>query len=167
MLARACVLAFTVALFGASPAPSTVAVPSVALHAMYTVETNKLGQVVRVVSAQASKDERFNTVTRGNAMQAFIRRPDGTAVAGVYKLIYDYSPTTKDVHRDVQLVRAGGVDPNAKGAVVVELEKAKSHPEASPDPLQEAKKATAAGANSNLPDFSHIVSSPQPSASDK
>jgi hypothetical protein len=142
-------------------------VPIVPLHAVYTVETNKLGQVVRVVSAQATKDGRFNTVTRGNAMQAFIRRPDGTAVAGVYKLTYDYSPATKDVRRDVQLVHAGGVDPNAKGAVLVELEKAKSHPAATPDPLQEAKTATAAGANSHLPDFSHIVTSPQPSATDK
>jgi hypothetical protein len=63
------------------------------------------------------------------------------------------------VHRDVRLVRAGGVDPNAKGAVVVELDKAKAaHPAATPDPLQQAKKATAAGDNSHLPDFSHIIS---------
>jgi len=166
MLARAFVFAFTIVLLGASPAPSNVAAPSVPLHAVYTVETNKLGQVVRVVSAQATRGERFNTVTRGNAMQAFIRRPNGTAVAGVYKLTYDYSPSTKDVRRDVQLVHAGGVDPNAKGAVIVELEKSKPHPEATPDPLQEAKKATSAGANSHLPDFSHIIS-PEPSASDK
>jgi hypothetical protein len=147
MLARAFVFAFTIALLGASPAPSNVAAPSVPLHAVYTVETNKLGQVVRVVSAQATRDEHFNTVTRGNAMQAFIRRPNGTAVAGVYKLTYDYSPSTKDVRRDVQLVHAGGVDPNAKGAVIVELEKSKP-------------------AISHLPDFSHIIS-PEPSASDK
>ena len=165
--ARALVLATALVLFGASPAPTKVPAPSVPLHAVYTVETNKLGQVVRVVSAQASRDEHFNTVTRGNALQAFIRRPDGTAVAGVYKLTYDYSPVTKDVRRNVQLVHPGGVNPNAKGAVTVELERnAKLHPLATADPLQEAKRATAAGANSHLPAFSKIVA-PQPSSSSK
>ncbi|MGH7716585.1 MAG: hypothetical protein ACREML_11385 [Vulcanimicrobiaceae bacterium] len=159
MPARALILACTIALFGASPMPGKMPAPTVPLHAVFTVATNKLGQVVRVVSAQASKDERFNTITRGNAMQAFIRRPDGTAVAGVYKLTYDYSPATKDVRRDVRLVHAGGVDPNAKGAVTAEMERnAKSHPASTPDPLREAKKATTAGSNSHLPDFSHIVS---------
>jgi hypothetical protein len=156
MLARAAILCAALALLGASPAP--VPVPAVPLHATYTVETNKLGQVVRVVSANATNDARFNTATRGNALQAFVRRPDGTAVAGVYKLTYDYSPKTKDVRRNVQLVRAGGVDPNAKGYVTVELSKVKAEPGATPDPLQEAKKATTAGANSNLPDFNKIVS---------
>jgi len=164
VLARAAILAAAFALIGASPAPVKVPVPTVPLHATYTVETNKLGQVVRVVSANASKDARFNTAMRGNALQAFIRRPDGTAVAGVYKLTYDYSPKTKDVRRGVELIRAGGVDPNAKGYVTVQLSKAKAHAEASPDPFQEAKRATAAGANSHLPDFDKIVS---PQASGK
>ena len=84
---------------------------------------------MRVGSAQASHDARFNMMTRGNALQAFIRRPNGTAVAGVYKLTYDYSPKTKMVRRDVKLVRAGGVDPNAKGAVTVQLEKAARPPQ--------------------------------------
>lgn len=166
MFIRVAILAATFALLGASPAPVKVPVPTVALHATYTVETNKLGQVVRVVSANATNDARFNTATRGNALQAFIRRPDGTAVAGVYKLTYDYSPKTKDVRRDVQLVHAGGVDPNAKGYVTVELSKTKAQPGATPDPLQEAKKATTAGSNSHLPDFSKIVD-PQASSSDK
>lgn len=162
MLVRAALLAAAFALLGASPPP----VPTVQLHATYTVETNKLGQVVRVVSANATNDARFNMATRGNALQAFIRRPNGTAVAGVYKLTYDYSPKTKDVRRDVQLVHAGGVDPNAKGYVTVELSKSKAAPAASADPLQEAKKATTAGSNSHLPDFSRIVD-PEPSSSAK
>jgi len=166
MSARAALLAAAFVLLGASPAPVQVPVPTVPLHAVYTVETNKLGQVVRVVSANATNDSRFNMATRGNALQAFIRKPDGTAIAGVYKLTYDYSPKTKDVRRDVQLVHAGGVDPNAKGYVTVELSKAKAQPGATPDPLQEAKKATTAGANSHLPDFSKIVD-PEPSSSGK
>lgn len=163
MTARLAILVAALVLLGASPAPVKVPIPTVPLHATYTVETNKLGQVVRVVSANASSDARFNTMTRGNALQAFIRRPDGTAVAGVYRLSYDYSPKTKDVRRDVQLVHAGGVDPNAKGFVTVQLSKAKAaHAGATPDPLQEAKRAAAAGANSHLPDFNKIVS-PEPS----
>ncbi len=164
MLARAAFLTLAFVLLGASPAP--VPVPIVQLHATYTVETNKLGQVVRVVSANATNDARFNEATRGNALQAFIRRPNGTAVAGVYKLTYDYSPKTKDVRRDVQLVHAGGVDPDAKGYVTTVLSKAKSVPGATPDPMQEAKKATTAGTNSNLPDFNNIVD-PQASSSAK
>jgi len=97
VLARSLAAAAALALLGASAAPVKVPAPNVPLHAVYTVETNKLGQVVRIVSANASNDARFNTAMRGNALQAFIRRPDGTAVAGVYKLTYDYSPQTKDV----------------------------------------------------------------------
>ncbi len=121
---------------------------------------------MRVVSANASNGARFNTATRGNALQAFIRRPNGTAVAGVYELNYDYSPKTKDVRRDVQLVHAGGVDPNAKGYVTIVLSKAKAPAGGTSDPLQDAKKATSAGSNSHLPDFSKIVD-PQASSSNK
>ena len=99
-------------------------------------------------SAQASHDAAFNTITRGNALQAFIRRPNGTAIAGVYKLLYDYSPKTKMVHRDVRLVHAGGVNPNAKGAVTVQVEQhtPTQHPVA-PSSEQPA----------TLPDFNKIV----------
>jgi hypothetical protein len=56
-------------------------------------------------------------MTYGNALQAFIRTPDGSAIAGTYRLTYDYDPKTKLVRRGVGLVRSGGVDPNALGAV--------------------------------------------------
>jgi hypothetical protein len=133
---------------GSAATPASVAhqYPAVPLHAMYTVETNKLGQVVRVRSAQASSDPTFNKITRGNALQAFIRRPNGTAVAGVYQLIYNYSPKTKMVRRDVRLVHAGGVNPNAKGAVTVELEQ-HAH----------SKHVIAPQPEKTLPDFNKIV----------
>jgi hypothetical protein len=115
-----------------------------ALHAAYTVETNKLGQVVRIRSSEPSRDANFNELTRANALQAFIRRPNGTAVPGVYKLTYDYSPKTQMVRRDVLLVHRGGVDPNAKGAVTVQMQHQRP-----PAPA-------------NLPDFNKIVAPAKP-----
>jgi hypothetical protein len=137
-------LAAAAAARAATPPPGrSIPLPRVPLRAVYTVETNKLGQVVRIRAARASENAGFNAVTRGNALQAFIRRPNGTALAGVYKLIYDYSPKSRMVRRNVQLVHAGGVDPNAKGAVTVELERAaKSAPIPRP---------------ANLPDFDKII----------
>lgn len=116
-----------------------------ALRAAYTVETNKLGQVVRISSSRLSSDQKFNALTRGNALQAFIRRPNGTAVAGVYKLTYDYSPSTHEVKRSVALVHPGGVNPNAKGAVTVEMER------------ESAAERARAQAARKLPDFNKIV----------
>ena len=129
------------------------ATPAAPLHAVYTVDTNKLGQVVRVRSANASGDANFNRITRSNALQTFIRRANGTAVSGVYKLTYDYSPKTKMVHRDVQLVRAGGVDPNAPGAVTVQLRQGQKEDAAQAQQVQRASQDAA----KNMPDFDQIV----------
>ena len=130
--------------------------PTKPLHSAYTVETNKLGQVVRVRAIDPSKNAGFDAMTYGNALQAFIRRPDGTAIAGVYKLNYDYSPQTKKVRREVEMLQAGGVNPDAKGAVTVELEK-----DAKWRAAQEARAREAAKAG--LPDFSQIVTpTPKP-----
>jgi len=95
----------------------TPRIPSIAQHVDFLVETNAKGQVTRVRSGTESKDAAFNAMVYGNALQTFIRTKDGDAVAGTYKLSYDYSPKTKAVKRSVELVRAGGVDPNARGAV--------------------------------------------------
>jgi hypothetical protein len=93
-----------------------VLAPSKPLHVELTVEINKFGQVARVRDIKASHDQAFDAHTYGNALQAFIRTPDGHVVVGTYRLIYDYDPKTLRVKRDVALVSAGGVDPNAKGA---------------------------------------------------
>jgi hypothetical protein len=79
--------------------------------------TNRKGQITRVRSGKESHDAAFNAITYGNALQAFIRTEDGDAVAGTYRLSYDYSPTTKMVKRSVELLHAGGVNPDAVGAV--------------------------------------------------
>jgi hypothetical protein len=92
-------------------------VPSAPQHAEYVVEINRKGQVTRVRSGKPSHDLAFNTMTYGNALQAFIRTADGRAIPGIYRLGYDYAPKTKNVRRSVAIVRAGGVNPNTPGAV--------------------------------------------------
>jgi hypothetical protein len=96
--------------------------PKKTLHVEYTVEINKLGQVARVRTVKPSHDQSFDAKTYGNALQAFIRTPDGQVIVGTYRLTYDYDPKTMRVRRDVALVKAGGVDPEAKGAATEMLE---------------------------------------------
>jgi len=93
--------------------------PTARAHSEFTVDVNRKGQVVRARSAKRSSNAAFDALTYGNAMQVFIRTRDGKSVSGVYRLAYDYDPSTKRVHRDVTLVHAGGTDPNALGAVTV------------------------------------------------
>ncbi|HTV73814.1 MAG TPA: hypothetical protein VME66_08935 [Candidatus Acidoferrales bacterium] len=111
--------------------------PTTVLHTDFLVDTNRKGQVTRVRSGTGSSNARFNLMTYGNALQTFIRTPSGGAVAGIFRLDYDYSPTTGAVRRTVTLVRAGGVDPNAIGAVFAMLQDAHRH--ASPAPGRPAK----------------------------
>jgi hypothetical protein len=111
--------------------------PSTALHSVFVVETNRKGQVTRVRSGTGSDDRRFNLMTYGNALQTFIRTPEGGAVAGVFRLTYDYSPSTGGVARTVELIHAGGVDPNALGAVFVMMKNAQRH--ATPSPKAKPK----------------------------
>jgi hypothetical protein len=91
--------------------------PMKAQHVELTVETNRKGEVTRVRSGKGATDEMFNAMTYGNALQAYIRTEDGRSIPGTYKLTYDYSPDTKKVRRTVELVREGGVNPDAVGAV--------------------------------------------------
>jgi hypothetical protein len=137
----------------AAPHPAaTVSPPKVPLHAEVFVDTNKLGQVTHVVSIKPSTDRGFNTQAYGNAAQTYIRTPNGDAVAGVYRLSYDYDPKTQKVRREVQLVKTGGVDPNAPGIITV----MKAHL------AEEQKRQAAAQAPTKLPDFDKITA-PTPS----
>ena len=92
--------------------------PKTPLHTEYVVEVNKLGQVTKIRSVKPCKDVGFNARTYGNALQAFIRTDAGTAISGVYRMSYDYSPTHGGVKRNVALLQTGGVDPNAEGAAI-------------------------------------------------
>ncbi|MBV8246484.1 MAG: hypothetical protein JOZ38_11215 [Candidatus Eremiobacteraeota bacterium] len=79
-----------------------------ALHTEFVVEVNHLGQIVRVKSGKSCKNLAFNAQTYGNVLQMWIRKPDGTAVVGMYRVTYDYDPKTHDVHRGVALLKEGG-----------------------------------------------------------
>jgi hypothetical protein len=138
--------------------------PKKKLHVEYIVEVNKLGQVARVRSVKPSHDPLFDAHTYGNALQAFIRTSDGHVVLGTYRLIYDYDPVTLRVRRDVALVRAGGVNPNAKGAATDMMEIARrngarqrgAHP-----PAATAAPSPAPTVNPRrMPDLPQVMRSP-------
>jgi hypothetical protein len=122
--------------------------PATAVHTEFVVEVNNKGQVTRVRSGKSCPDLAFNAMTYGNALQAFIRTPDGRAIPGVYRLSYDYSPKTKTVARSVALIRVGGVDANRMGAVdeMAALNARHHGPPSSPTPAASA-----------LPDFKSIT----------
>jgi hypothetical protein len=107
--------------------------PKHAEHTEYVVEINKYGQVTRIRSERGSDSATFNGQTYGNALQSFIRTPDGHVVLGTYRLTYDFDPKTARVRRDVSLLRQGGVNPDAKGAAIVLMEKAHASKPVSPN----------------------------------
>jgi hypothetical protein len=168
--AALCAALAAVALLGATPTPKSL--PKVPLHAEYVVAINKLGQVTRVLSAKTSKDKPYDLETYGNALQAFIRTPDGRAIPGRYRLTYDYNPKTTRVHRDVELVGVGGVDPNALGAVNRMIEDVQKHakrpakpaPPATPGPARSAAMTPGPqpSGNLHLPDLQQITKTPPP-----
>ncbi|MBV8375140.1 MAG: hypothetical protein JO302_06485 [Candidatus Eremiobacteraeota bacterium] len=148
----------------ATPAPSPVPkrtmpplhLPDVPLHAEYVVEVNKYGQVVRIKSAKPTKNSTFNVQTYGNAMQMWIRHPDGTATVGLFRVTYDYDPKTKIVHRGIVLVSEGGPWANDKGAANAMIDTAKK------EALDAQKRHEVQG--SSLPSLNEITGkSPTPS----
>lgn len=92
--------------------------PNYPLHTEFQVEVNHLGQIVRVKSGKECKYPPFNAMSYGNVLQMFIRRPDGGATVGMYRVTYDYNPKTKNVHRGIQLLSEGGAWANDEGAVI-------------------------------------------------
>ena len=148
---RVRVLAAVAALLLLSYAPPAVAAvrkirtPAHAVHTEFVVEVNRKGQIARVRTGKSSPDSAFNTMTYGNALQAFIRTPDGRAVAGTYRLTYDFNPATQRVKRAVSLLRAGHVNPDAPGAVEAMAAIAKR------------RAPSGAAVQSPLPDFKSIT----------
>lgn len=128
----------------ASSSPHRIAIPPPSfpkekLHAEYVVEVNKKGQVVKIKSGRGTKYGSFNAQTYGNALQMWIRRPDGSAVVGLYRVSYDYDPSNHHVARHVALVSKGGSWANSEGAANVMMDTAKreaaearKHPQSSP-----------------------------------
>jgi hypothetical protein len=121
-LAAALFFLGTTAIAGAAtPAPlpsSLVTQFKQPLHAVVTVEVNDKGQVSKVRSIKPSGSEAWNLNVYANAQQMFIRKPDGSAIAGVYTVTYDYDPAApkdRSVSRHVDLVQPGGVNGSAPG----------------------------------------------------
>jgi hypothetical protein len=145
-----------------SPAPHAtpppIHLPDVPLHAEYIVEVNKLGQVVRVKSSKPTKYNTFNLQTYGNALQMWIRKPDGTATVGLFKVTYDYDPKARRVTRNVALVSSGGSWANDEGAANAMMDMARKE-------AQEAQKRRESQ-SSSLPSLNEITGkSPVPSPS--
>lgn len=142
------------------PAPEETPpkLPNIPLHTEYTVEVNKMGQVVRVTSRKPSKVVTFNVQTFGNALQMWIRRADGTAQVGLYRVTYDYDPKTQKVTRGISIISTGGSWANEEGAANVMIDTAKKEAEEAQHEQEETKK--------NLPSLNQIRGySPSPSPS--
>jgi hypothetical protein len=170
VLVAAAVLAASSLASAATPAPQPAATmpawifPKKKLHVEVTVETNRMGQVARVRAIKPSHDYGFDAHCYGNALQAFIRTPDGNAVAGVYRLIYDYDPKPSPrVHRDVALVKAGGVNPNAKGAANDMMEIARRNHNKTPAPVSNVTPGPAPSVNiQRMPDLKQVMKGASP-----
>lgn len=110
-------------------------VPKTAVHTEFIVLVNKKGQVTKIPSGKSSSDLTYNAITYGNALQVFVRTPDGKAVAGKYRLSYDFNPKTRNVFRSVKLIQADNRYANDPSAVdQLALLNRKHHPQASPKP---------------------------------
>jgi hypothetical protein len=136
--------------------------PKVKLHAEYVVEVNSKGQVVKVKSGRGTKYTTFNAQTYGNALQMWIRKQDGTAIVGLFRVSYDYNPADHHVSRSIVLVSKGGNWANQPGAANVMIDTAKKEYAAS----QAAAKKQQAASHAKLPSLNEITGkSPSPSSS--
>jgi len=154
--------------FAAAPTPSPAPrFPSRPLHARLIVEVNHFGQVVRVAHGDLTGDRAFDLVVVGNAMQMWIRHPDGSAETGTYSVTYDYNPKTHTLERHPSLISRGGAWANTPGAATNILnDMARQQKEL--QALYKAQKAKSdAEKAKNLPDINAAVrrSMSTPSAS--
>jgi hypothetical protein len=132
-------------------------------HTEFVVEINRLGQVARVRSGKSSDFPPFNAQTYGNALQAFIRTPDGKAIPGTYRLTYDYDVKSARVRRNVALLHAGGVNPNAAGAASDMMKIAAKNRNRTPPPGLMVTPGPVPSVNiQRMPDLPQVMKSPTP-----
>lgn len=142
-------------LIAATPPPNAKpAYPKIPLHTEVVVEVNKYGQVVRVKSTKPCKVQTFNVQTFGNALQMWIRKPDGSATVGLFRVTYDYDPKTQKVTRRVALVSAGGNWGDEEGAADVMMDTARRQAQEMQHKSQQQ--------SSKLPSLNEIRGSPTP-----
>jgi hypothetical protein len=157
----AALLALPLGAFAAStaaPVPiPTPKLPARALHSSIIVEVNKRGQVVRIKGGELSHDSVFDTMTIGNALQMWIRRPDGSATVGLFRVNYDYDPHTHNVGRHVELISAGGSWGNDSGAATKMVNAATSETRAAYERLQADERRRQAESAKHLPDINAAV----------
>jgi hypothetical protein len=156
-----------------TPAPHPIALPTPnlpkkPLRVQLQVEVNRRGQVVRVLHGNLSGDRPFDTMALGNAMQMWIRHPDGSAQAGLYRVTYDYDPQTHNVSRVPSLIKAGGSWANAPGAATLIIKDAQKQALALEKRLRAEQEAKQKEQAKNLPDINAAVkramASPTPHA---
>lgn len=154
------VLTVPMAAYAAQPTPApfpTPNLPAKPLHSSIDVEVNKRGQVVRVKGGQLSHDSVFDTMTIGNALQMWIRRPDGSAVVGLFRVTYDYDPHTHNVSRQIALVSRGGNWGNDSGAATKMIDAAKRETREAYARIQAQEKKRQAESAKHLPDINAAV----------
>jgi hypothetical protein len=162
MLALAFLAAPPATVAAPSPTPHPVVLPSPNfpkkhLHVQLQVEVNKRGQVVRVLHGDLSGDRPFDTMALGNAMQMWIRRADGSAQTGLYRVTYDYDPQTRNVSRVPYLVKAGGSWANAPGAATLIMKDAQHAAMELEKRLRAEQEAKQKAEAKNLPDINAAV----------
>ncbi|HEV2262577.1 MAG TPA: hypothetical protein VGR69_09865 [Candidatus Rubrimentiphilum sp.] len=146
--------------------------PNKPLHVDLQVEVNSKGQVVRVPHGNLSGDAAFDTMTMGNALQMWIRRPDGSATAGLFRVDYNYDPKAPkdhDVSRRVTLLSRGGKWAGESGAATLMMAALQRQRDAALAKLREEQRKKEDEQSKNLPDINGIVkrsvlkTSPSPS----
>jgi hypothetical protein len=131
--------------------------PNRSLHSAIDVEVNKKGQVVRIKGGQLSHDSVFDTLTIGNALQMWIRHPDGTAEVGIYRVTYDYDPHTHNIARHIAILSHGGNWANDAGAATKMMDAAHRETQEAYERMKAAEKQREAESAKHLPDINAAV----------
>ncbi len=141
--------------------------PNKPLHVQLQVEVNKRGQVVRVLHGDLSGNHPFDLMALGNAMQMWIRHPDGSAQVGLYRVVYDYDPQTHNVSRVPSLIKPGGNWADKPGAANLIMKQAQLQALEIEKRLRAEQEAKDREKAKNLPDINAAVkramTSPSPS----
>lgn len=139
-----------------APFPSPK-LPDKVLHSVIVVEVNNRGQVVRVTGGKLSHDNVFDTMTIGNALQMWIREPDGRSIPGLFRVTYDYNPRDHKVHRGIALLKTGGAWAHEPGAATRMIETAQEETRRAYARIKAQERRREAESAKHLPDINAAV----------